>query len=158
MRKEDMKPAKAHEHHAPHPEKACDCGPDCKCGCQEGKACSCGGHCGCGKKCVFKFLLALVIFLAGMGFNELIHGCCGPCPGKPHHAPMMKAFPSYMDEGGNTIIVINTDGGRPHSFAHHGKHADWKNKKHGKHFKFHGKKAPEEMPAVNEAETTPNAE
>ena len=122
MRKEDIKPAK--EHHMPHhPEAKCDCGPDCKCGCQEGKACSCG-NCGCGKKCIFKFLLALVIFLAGMGFNELINGCCGPCPGKPHHTPMMKAFPSYMDEGGNTIIVINTDGGRSHSFSHHGKHAD----------------------------------
>ena len=31
----------------------CDCGPDCKCGCQEGKPCTCHGECHCGdnKKC-----------------------------------------------------------------------------------------------------------
>ncbi|MBS7336582.1 MAG: hypothetical protein KIG81_01840, partial [Thermoguttaceae bacterium] len=31
--------------------KQCDCGPDCKCGCQEGKECTCGKDdkkCGCG--------------------------------------------------------------------------------------------------------------
>ena len=28
-----------HDYHA---EKKCDCGPDCKCGCQEGKPCTCG--------------------------------------------------------------------------------------------------------------------
>ena len=26
-------------------KKECDCGEDCKCGCQEGKGCSCNGDC-----------------------------------------------------------------------------------------------------------------
>ena len=29
-------------------KKKCCCGPDCKCGCQEGKPCTCGDKCGCG--------------------------------------------------------------------------------------------------------------
>ena len=28
-------------------EKKCNCGPDCKCGCQEGKPCTCDGSCQC---------------------------------------------------------------------------------------------------------------
>jgi hypothetical protein len=37
-------------------EKKCNCGPDCKCGCQEGKECTCTDekcNCGCqeGKEC-----------------------------------------------------------------------------------------------------------
>lgn len=32
-------------------ENKCDCGPDCKCGCQEGKECTCNGKCDCGSDC-----------------------------------------------------------------------------------------------------------
>lgn len=37
-------------------EKKCNCGPNCKCGCNEGKKCTCKGKCTCGcqeskKKC-----------------------------------------------------------------------------------------------------------
>ena len=33
-------------------KKECNCGPDCKCGCQEGKPCTCGDKgCKCGDKC-----------------------------------------------------------------------------------------------------------
>ena len=28
-------------------EKKCNCGPNCKCGCQEGKPCTCDGSCQC---------------------------------------------------------------------------------------------------------------
>ena len=28
-------------------EKKCNCGPNCKCGCQEGKPCTCDGNCQC---------------------------------------------------------------------------------------------------------------
>ena len=29
-------------------KKKCCCGPDCKCGCQEGKECTCNENCACG--------------------------------------------------------------------------------------------------------------
>ncbi len=31
-------------------EKKCNCGPKCKCGCNEGKKCTCKGECKCGCK------------------------------------------------------------------------------------------------------------
>lgn len=64
-------------------KKKCGCGPDCKCGCQEGKECTCnencacgcreGGTCNCGDKCCCKkskklmgaALLALGLVLGG---------------------------------------------------------------------------------------------
>ena len=150
MHKEDKNPhiEKEHaEHHHPHhPEAACDSG--CKCGCQEGKECTCGCGkdcgcgkscgCGCGKKCIFKVLALLIVFLAGMGFNEMLHCCCAPCPVKaPRVASMMRKAPSFVDESGNTIIIINTDGSHGAAFAGH--HAKKFGGKKDKHFKFHGK-------------------
>lgn len=100
----------------------CACGPDCKCGCQDGKECSCGKKCGC---CccgsVFARILVLVlIFFAGMGFDAFLRGACfGPCPAKgprPLPAPMAQAprfsfnpnaFTSYTDDAGNIVIVVN---------------------------------------------------
>ena len=152
MHKEEKNHHVEKEHPAPHhPECACD--KDCKCGCHEGKECTCDKECGCGchggcgcsKKCVFKLLALLIVFLAGMGFNELLHSCCAPCPMKaPRPAPMMPKAPAYVDDAGNTIIIINTDGGHAPAFAkHHGK-------KGGKHFKFHGKNKPAENSAQPE--------
>ncbi len=148
MHKEDKNPhiEKEHaEHHHPHhPEAACDSG--CKCGCQEGKECTCGcgkdcccgKSCSCGKKCIFKVLALLIVFLAGMGFNEMLHCCCAPCPVKaPRVASMMRKAPSFVDESGNTIIIINTDGSHGAAFAGH--HAKKFGGKKDKHFKFHGK-------------------
>ena len=133
-----------HEHH----DAECDCSKDCKCGCQEGKECTCscekecccGCHkgCNCSKKCVLRLFAILIVFLAGMGFNELLHSCCRPCPIRaPHPAPMMKTMP-FVDDGGNTIIIINTDGQNIPAFAHHGNpKAGFKHNK--KHFRFHDK-------------------
>lgn len=47
--------------------KKCDCGPDCKCGCQEGKECTCGGSCknSCKCKAVGVVLITFGIALAG---------------------------------------------------------------------------------------------
>ena len=101
-----------------HHKASCDCGPDCHCGCQEGKECICGHqdskcNCCCHKSCG-KILAVILIFLAGMGFNELLHGSfrCpvkrhAPIIGNPMMYPVMK--PAFTDGNGNTIIFINTD-------------------------------------------------
>lgn len=109
-------------------QPSCNCSKDCKCGCQEGKECTCGNNCGCGcgcgngcccKKKTFKLLAVLIIFLAGMGFNELIH-CCGRCPTKgprpmPGYHQMVPpapiSAPNFADKNnGGTVIIINADG------------------------------------------------
>lgn len=125
-------------------QPSCNCSKDCKCGCQEGKECTCENGCGCGcgcgngccccKKKTFKLLAILIIFLAGMGFNELIH-CCGRCPTKgprpmpAHHQmvpPTPMPAPNFADKNnGGTVIIINADGSvQPHHFdkmgGHHG--------------------------------------
>ena len=115
-----------------HPEEnmeqpSCNCSKDCKCGCQEGKECTCGcgNGCCCCKKKTFKLLAILIIFLAGMGFNELIH-CCGRCPTKgPRPMPaQMAPMPKFPhDNNGGTVIIINADGSvQPHHFGKMGKH------------------------------------
>ncbi len=110
-------------------QPSCNCSKDCKCGCQEGKECTCenGCSCGCGcgngccccKKKTFKLLAILIIFLAGMGFNELIH-CCGRCPTKgprpmPGYHQMVPpapiSAPNFADKNNSgTVIIINADG------------------------------------------------
>lgn len=88
----------------------CRCGKDCKCGC------NCGDSCCCCRKKVFVAVGCLLLFLAGMGFNELLH--CGRCPAKsrplPPAAPVAMApvpeFIPFPNEQGGTIIIVNTDG------------------------------------------------
>lgn len=163
----------AKEEKMPKEEKQkpqCNCDSSCQCGCQEGKECHCGEGCGCccRKKGAFKLLAILIVFLAGMGFNELIHGCCGRCPSKgprpmptmamPHHvaAPMPAANVPNGNNGG-TVIIINADGSvQPHHFGAmgkpHGCHCD-KNKKH--HFGKHHAAAPAEAVNVPQTEAEP---
>jgi len=106
-------------------EKKCDCGPDCKCGCQEGKECTCGDKgcsCGCGGGCPCKKVLGKVlglalVFFAGMGVNQFMNDTCmGPCPAKKGMRPMPMAqapkmhgnLPFYKDGHGNTIIIVTS--------------------------------------------------
>lgn len=93
-------------------EVKCDCEKNCQCGCHEGKECSCNNECCCCKKKVFKILGLLIVFLAGMGFGELLN--CGNCyPKAPRHiAPMgfHHKAPKYHDTQGGNVIIINTDG------------------------------------------------
>jgi hypothetical protein len=118
-------------------EKKCDCGPDCKCGCQEGKECTCGekgchcgdkgcgchhGGCDCGgccpcKRVLGKVLFFALVFFAGMGVNEFMNDTCmGRCPSRKGMPPMpmMKMpnmhgnLPFYKDGNGNTIVIVNT--------------------------------------------------
>ncbi len=117
---------KPHEKPEAKPEmkKTCACGPECECGCNEGKECTCGNGCRCGcgchcdkgcrcKSCGAKLIGLLIVFLAGMGFNELLHGCFGRCPAKGMRpAPMMAThhkMPHFTD-GSGTVIIINADG------------------------------------------------
>lgn len=120
----------------PEMNKKCNCGPECGCGCNEGKecrceeGCKCGCHngCKCGKSCGGKILVLLLIFLAGMGFNELLHGCFGRCPNRGMHPmPMMSALhhpmSGYTDNAG-TVVIVNTGGAAEvyHKSKHKGKH------------------------------------
>ncbi|MBQ8481366.1 MAG: hypothetical protein IJ532_02390 [Alphaproteobacteria bacterium] len=110
-------------------EQKCDCGPDCKCGCQEGKECTCGekgcschhGGCGCGGCCPCKRVLGKVIFFAlvffaGMGVNQFMNDTClGRCPARRGMSPAqiinaqnMGNLPFYKDGNGNTIVIVNT--------------------------------------------------
>ena len=102
-------------HDNPEIKKKCDCGPECTCGCNEGKECHCGHgcKCGCGRGCGGKIIALLIVFLAGMGFNELMHGCFGRCPHKARPAAMMPAphgaMPGFAEAAG-TVVIVNTDG------------------------------------------------
>lgn len=127
---------------ATEPEKKCNCGPECTCGCNEGKECHCGenGGCGChcGKRCGGKWVTLLIIFLAGVGFNELLHGCCARCPTKAPHQAMTQApkhhgaMPMFSD-GSGTVIIINASDG--HADIFDGMHAPQHFNKHKKHHK-----------------------
>lgn len=157
----------------PEMKKKCDCGPECTCGCNEGKECTCHNGCQCGKGCCCKscggkLIALLIVFLAGMGFNELLHGGFGRCPSKGmRSAAMMKAshgMPHFAD-GAGTVVIVNADGSAD---VHHGQkcgchkhHKDMMNPHH-KNFKemmhhkdFKGKPHPEqgETPFADEAET-----
>lgn len=112
----------------PEIKKDCNCGPECTCGCNEGRECTCGCHggckCGC-KNCGGKIIALIIVFLAGMGFNELLHGCFGRCPNKGMRpAAMMTSSHRVFDDGAGTVVIINTGGD---AMAHH------KMKKGGKH-------------------------
>ncbi len=141
---------KPHEKPEAKPEmkKTCACGPECDCGCNEGKECRCGCGCGCHcdkgcrcKSCGAKLIGLLIIFLAGMGFNELLHGCFGRCPAKRMQpAPMMAAahhkMPHFTD-GAGTVIIINADGSTD---VRHGDKCDCHKHHNGMkpHHKHHG--------------------
>lgn len=136
-------------------EKKCDCGPDCKCGCQEGKECTCGCHGGCPCKHVLgKLLFLALVFFAGMGVNQFINDTClGRCPARKgmHPMPMMPApqmhgnLPICVDGAGNKIFVAKAgEEGLKHGHHRHGR-AQMKIK--GRHHQ--GKpmpKQPEEAP------------
>lgn len=56
-----------------------------------------------------KWWLLLLIFLAGMGFNELIHGGSRSCPSPQMPIHYVSApLPTFTD-GSGTMVVINTD-------------------------------------------------
>lgn len=146
----------------------CNCGKDCKCGCQEGKECTCGCGCCCRRKGIFKLLAILLVFLAGMGFNELLHSCCGRCPARgPKAMPMMPMghhmakMPNMAEGNGGTVIIINADGSvQPHHFGKKGcgckKDCPCHKHKHG----FKGNHEPkaevtEEVSSVEEAVIVP---
>jgi len=131
--------------------KECTCGCGCRCGCGEGKGCGCGCGCGegrgcycgkgchCGSSCFGKLLLLLIIFLAGMGFNEFMHGCFGRCPAKGMRpAPMLSAphhkVPHFTD-GAGTVIIINADGSTDVQHGNKcGCHKHHKGMKHHQHY------------------------
>lgn len=134
-------------------EKKCNCGPDCKCGCQEGKECTCEskgccchhGDCGCPcKRALGKIIFLALVFFAGMGVNQFMNDTClGRCPARnPRIAPMMQAprfhgtLPAYSDDRGNTIVIVNTGEENAHN-CKCGKHH--KNKGFHKH---HGQMNP----------------
>lgn len=123
-------------------EIKCDCGPDCKCGCQEGKECHCGDKgCGCGcsggcpcKRIFGKVLFLALVFFAGMGVNEFMNDTCmGRCPARRAMPPMpmMQApqaqgnLPFFKDSNGSTIVIVNTG-------EENGSHTCKCNKHHGK--------------------------
>lgn len=148
----------------------CNCGKDCKCGCQEGKECTCGCGCGCccRRKGIFKLLAILLVFLAGMGFNELLHSCCGRCPARgPKAMPMMPMghhmakMPNMAEGNGGTVIIINADGSvQPHHFGKKGcgckKDCPCHKHKHGfKHNNAPKAEVAEEVSSVKEAVIVP---
>lgn len=57
-----------------------------------------------------KWWSLLLIFLLGMGFNELIHGVFRSCP-QPLQMPIhhIAALPAAVD-GAGTMVIINADG------------------------------------------------
>ena len=59
-----------------------------------------------------KWLWPLIIFLAGMGFNELFHGGFRNCrPSEYHQIPMHHIAPLPLaTDGAGSMIIINTDG------------------------------------------------
>ena len=82
-------------------DKKCECGPDCKCGC----GCSCGCKC---KKGALKILALVLVFLAGMGFDSLLHGCFR-CPSK-RMAPMHHGMTMPAKAVDTNVIIITPDG------------------------------------------------
>ncbi len=88
-------------------DKKCDCGCGCGCGCD----CKCGCNC---KNRVVKFIIILIIFLAGMGFNELLHSGCR----HNRHMSMKKMMATMPAHDKGVVVVINTDGrkGAPEVF------------------------------------------
>ena len=60
--------------------------------------------------------MLFLVFLAGMGFNELLHGCFGRCHGKKPlpmtHASMLHhgSVPMLTDGVGTVIIINAADG------------------------------------------------
>ena len=72
--------------------------------------------------------MLLMVFLAGMGFNELMHGCFGRCPSKcPRQMQAMRMpnpqmqTPAYTDGAGTVIIINAADGNAsmPNIYPHH---------------------------------------
>lgn len=154
-------------------KKKCDCGPECDCGCNEGKECHCGEGCKCGchggckcgcQSCGGKIIILLLVFLAGMGFNELLHGCFGRCPKHGMNPMAMMSAPHRaFDDGAGTVVIVNAGGeamvhhkkGGKH---HHGMMNNGDTMKHGgkhhhdmmKHPKFHRGMSPKPQAEVEE--------
>ena len=85
-------------------ERRCDCGPDCKCGCQEGKPCSCGNGGSCG---ILSGLFTLVgcLLIAGSIFYVADNCSCmhkkgmkpvAPVQGVASKAEMEKVVTAYV--------------------------------------------------------------
>lgn len=152
-------------------EKKCNCGPDCKCGCQEGKECTCGNkecccsskNCNCGcpcKRVLGKVLLLALVFFAGMGVNQFMSGCClGGCPIKKGMRPMPMLqsqqipgnLPFYKDGKGNTIIIVNTGADDTMQGCKCGC------RKHGKHHKMVNMPSPQKHTLSNQNPEQPTA-
>ena len=137
-------------HDNPETKKKCDCGPECTCGCNEGKECHCGSGCNCGcrcKSCGGKIIALLIVFLAGMGFNELLHGCFGrcKCPCMRHSATMPAPHrPMAYSDNAGTVVIVNAGGGAEvfHGMKHGMKHGPKHDMKHGmEHNTKHGDKS-----------------
>ena len=152
-RKEQENKKETEMQETPH----CNCSKDCQCGCQEGKECTCGCGCGCGchRKGTFKLLAILLIFLAGMGFNELLHCCCGRCPARgPKAMPMMPMghhmakMPNMAEGNGGTVIIINADGSVMPT-GNFGKHKGWNCHKH-KHKNMQNQNTATDTPVTEE--------
>ena len=142
----------------------CDCGCGAHCGCHCGchEHCGCGAHCGCGSHCGGKFLLLLLlVFLAGVGFNELLHGgfkCKAKCD---KHAMMAKAPMPHFTDGAGTVVIVNTAKGGAdvmHYLNPNGKNMHHKHHKHMKmknmpHHNANGAEntTPDNIPAAESA-------
>lgn len=110
----EHEPMKEHHIHDDCKENcACNANQGATCGCGCGGNCSCGTNCQCGchKKCGGKIILLLLVFLAGMGFNQLWRGCMGRCPHKmPHNLSAMHTPIPAANDGGTTIVINTADG------------------------------------------------
>lgn len=151
--------------HNPH----CDCGEKCACEttnnakCSCGCGCSCGNcscgsncQCGCHKKCGSKFIILLLAFFAGIGFNQLWHNCIGRCThNMPHKIGAMHAPMPAVSDGGTTIIINTADGcadvwsSKNHLHKHH---------KHHKNMHMANPKNPifNKQSSVQDSDTTSN--
>ncbi len=96
-------------------KKECNCGPDCKCGCQEGKPCTCGDKgckcgdkcsCGCGGKCHCKSGGGFSRFLAGLLIGA---GLCaaGYFPGYYYYQAKMNS--NYVTVKGLAEMDVKAD-------------------------------------------------
>ena len=134
-------------------EKKCGCGPDCKCGCQEGKECTCCNrecHCGCCCRCKRfwgKLLFLALVFFAGMGVNQFMNDTCmWRCPARKgmRAMPMMQMpkmhgnMPFYKDGNGNTIVIVNAGEEAAKHGSKCGPDCKCGHHKHGKHHFMNG--------------------
>lgn len=82
-------------------KKTCDCGPDCKCGCNEGKACTCGSKCKCKSHCSGISRVIAGLFIAG-GL-----AAAGYFPGYYYY--MTKMNSNYVSVKGLSEVDVRAD-------------------------------------------------